>query len=298
MSFLTDIWRQLVRRRLWPVALLLVAAIAAIPVLLAKDPEVTPTAAPPAAPAVAASELAEAPIVTVADGSTRQPGRTVLGKPRDIFASTAKKPKTPKADEKPDADNPAQTDKPDTDKGADAPASGGATPAPAAPPAPPAPPAPKPKTYPRYALKVRFSSGGQAVKGYLPVRAALPSTDNPLIIYLGLLDDHKTAVFMLDSTIEAIGDGECNPTPENCETVRMREGDTMFFDVIGEDGTAVGQQFQIDLLDINKKQTTDAAKSARSARLAKVASASSVRGVATGLGRDSLRRLGVVGRTG
>ena len=277
MSPLTDIWRQLVRRRLWPVALLLVAAIAAIPVLLAKDPEVTPTAAPPAAPAVAASELAEAPIVTVADGSTRQPGRTVLGKPRDIFASTAKKPKTPKADEK---------------------ASGGATPAPAAPPAPPAAPAPKPKTYPLYSLKVRFSSGGQAVKGYLPVRAALPSTDNPLIIYLGLLDDHKTAVFMLDSTIEAIGDGECNPTPENCETVRMREGDTMFFDVIGEDGTAVGQQFQIDLLDINKKQTTDAAKSARSARLAKVASASSVRGVATGLGRDSLRRLGVVGRTG
>jgi hypothetical protein len=78
----------------------------------------------------------------------------------------------------------------------------------------------------------------------------------------------------------------------------MRVGDTMFFDVLGEDGEPSGSQFQLDLLKINTKQTSDAAKAARSAKLAKVSSASSLRGVTTGLGRVSLRRLGVVGRTG
>ena len=40
MSLITDTWRQLVRRRLWPVALGLLVALAAVPVLLAREPEV------------------------------------------------------------------------------------------------------------------------------------------------------------------------------------------------------------------------------------------------------------------
>ena len=48
MSVLTDIWRQLVQRRLWPVAVLLIAALVAVPLLLAKDPEPTVEAAAPA----------------------------------------------------------------------------------------------------------------------------------------------------------------------------------------------------------------------------------------------------------
>ena len=71
MSFVTDTWRQLVRRRLWPVALLLLAALAAVPFVLAKDPE---PAAVPAAPAGNAGSptLAEDsgdPIVSLAEAS-------------------------------------------------------------------------------------------------------------------------------------------------------------------------------------------------------------------------------------
>ena len=59
MSFLTDIWRQLKERRLWPVALLLVAAIVAVPLVLAKDPEpaVDRPRRRPRAPATAAPTI-------------------------------------------------------------------------------------------------------------------------------------------------------------------------------------------------------------------------------------------------
>ena len=39
MNLITDTWRGLVRRKLWPVALLLVAALVAVPMVLAKEPD-------------------------------------------------------------------------------------------------------------------------------------------------------------------------------------------------------------------------------------------------------------------
>jgi len=300
MNPITDIWRQLVRRRLWPVAILLVGALAAVPVLLAKDAE--PTIPP--VPAAATSDdgggvLATDPIV--AETAVIAPGkakRLPLGKRHDIFKPTKKPVKVKPAQDDAADETPAETPAAGTDKPEEtAPSgSGGGTTTPATPePAPAEPEAPK--TYPLYSLKVRFSGGDESVKGILPRLEALPSAENPLIIYLGLEDDKKTAVFMLDSTIQAIGDGECHPTPENCETVRMQEGDTMFFDVVGEDSVSVGG-FELTLLDINKKRTADAKKSAKSSRLADAAKTSSLHAGAAGLGTESLRRLGVVTRTG
>ena len=48
MNLINDTFRGLVRKKLWPVALLLVAALVAVPVLLAKDPETPVATAPPA----------------------------------------------------------------------------------------------------------------------------------------------------------------------------------------------------------------------------------------------------------
>jgi hypothetical protein len=291
MNAITDIWRQLVRRRLWPVAILLVAGLAAVPMLLAKEPEPAPPAPPVSStPVDAKASLADEPIVTLASEDAAK-DRSPLGKRHDIFKPTKKTPKAKKAQEDaPDdsgsVDTPAEKPSGDSPSVPDSgPVDGGTT---------PEADKPAPKTYPLYSLKLRFTVADESVTGYLPRGTALPSREEPLIIYLGLLDDHKTAVFMLDSTLQAVGDGECHPTPENCETVRMQVGDTMFFDQVDENGNVVGAQFQLDLLKINKKQTTDAAKAAKSAKLAKVSAASRVGGVAAGLGGDSLRRLGVI----
>ena len=297
MSVLTDIWRQMVRRRLWPVAVLLIAALAAVPLLLAKDPEPTVEAAAPA-PANAAPEEVDfsESIVTATTTSSRSPGRDVLGKERDIFKSTAKKPKAEKSQ---DTETPA----PD---GADTPADtggssggGGATdpqPAPAPDPTTPAEPAPKPKpTYPQHSLKVRFSGAEDGAKGYLPRDTALPSTANPLLVYVGLLEDEKTAVFLVDSTVQAVGDGECHPTPESCETVRMQEGDTMFFDVVDPATGTTGEQYQLDLLDIYKKKGARGSKARRTAALASAASMAGPATAAVGQVGSSLLSLGRTG---
>ena len=77
MSAVTNMWRQLVQRRLWPVAILLIAALAAVPLTLAKDPEAAPPA--PARPPPARTQLAVAPIVTAISSTDRDKRRHVLG---------------------------------------------------------------------------------------------------------------------------------------------------------------------------------------------------------------------------
>jgi hypothetical protein len=83
MTLITDTWRQLVERRLWPIALLLLAALVAVPVLLASDP----APAPATTTALAKSDdpiAAAKPIVAQAT-SFDDSSRHVLGAPKDPF---------------------------------------------------------------------------------------------------------------------------------------------------------------------------------------------------------------------
>jgi hypothetical protein len=265
MSIITDTWRQLVRRRLWPVAVLLIAAAAAVPVLLAKEPESVPAPAP-AAPQGAVAEASET-LVTLADadGAT-EARRRVLGKPKDPFApAPAPKAKAAKQDEPAAGD----TEGGDTSSGGGSqPSSGGADPSGGAPPAGEEP-KPKKKAPPANSITIRFSDGGgQSVKGVLRKGEALPSPEEPVIVYVGPEQGGKVAVFMIDSSVVPQGDGECDPDPENCEMVRLRVGETEFFDVTDAEGN-VTAQWQIDLIEIHAKKA--GAKSAKKARAARAA---------------------------
>ena len=94
-----------------------------------------------------------------------------------------------------------------------------------------------------------------------------------MLIYLGVLKDKKTAVFLLDSGILAQGDGTCMPTRTTCETIHIKEGETEFFDVATEDeegGEGETAQYQLDVLKIRKTETTSTKKAAKSsARVSK-----------------------------
>ena len=48
----------------------------------------------------------------------------------------------------------------------------------------------------------------------------------------GVLADGKPAACLVSSDATATGDGKCLPTPENCERVEMKAGETEFFDVM------------------------------------------------------------------
>jgi hypothetical protein len=258
MSAVTNMWRQLVQRRLWPVAILLIAALAAVPLTLAKEPEAVPPAPP--APAAGEDELAVAPIVTAVSSTDRGKRRHVLGEAKNPFAvAKPEKVAVAKATKALERSAPAAGT-------AAIPAAGGTSSpvtvgpgTPVAPATPVAPVAPA-RTYDKYDLTVRFGDatadrGRDTLKRLQP----LPSADAPVLIYLGVLEDGKTAVFLLDHDVEAIGDGVCKPTAEDCETIRLRAGETEFFDVKDADGN-VTAQYQLDLVKIHKSTTTSAAE--------------------------------------
>ena len=256
MNVLTTTWRQLVRRRLWPLAVLLLAALAAVPVLLARD--ATPVATPPLPQTSAPAETAKAsdddafaePVVAKASASDRSRRRRVLGARKNPFEpAPVKKPKKPKKKET------ASTDTPDTDKtgGTTAPT----TPSTGAPTTPvtPVAPAPAKPNYPKGSLTVRFGDPNSDLeKKLLRKLEGLPdgtTETGPLIIYTGLTDHGKKAVFLVDASLDVTGDGTCKPHPSTCETIELAAGETEFFDVIDPETGDVTAQYELDLLKIN-----------------------------------------------
>ena len=284
MSVIKDTLRFLVQRRLWPVAILLIAAAAAVPMLLAKEPP-----APAAVPAVdvkgdRAALLATEPIVAPAAEGDRGGRRQVLGSSKNPFKPQVTPTPTPSPDipkQGPVADTgapAADTGAPVADTGAPAAKGGrpsvGGTPAPASPiPVLPGTEAPQqPKEYELFELTVRFGPSGDTPPPRRDLKRlrALPSSDEPVLIYLGVLDDQKTAVFLLDSGVIAHGDGTCRPSRTTCATIHLKEGETEFFDVPAEDAVVTegeeigGSQYQLDVIKIRRKSTTNAAKAKRS----------------------------------
>jgi hypothetical protein len=257
MNVLTTTWRQLVRRRLWPVALLLVAALAAVPVLLSRDPE--PIAAAPAPPADANAKVSDSlstPVIDAATPEQRSRRRRVLGIRKDPFMPYGvKHPKKQKAAAKPKVTvvKTPTTTNPSPGSGSSNPSSSPSVSGPTVPaPATPVPAKPKPKHYAKGSLIVRF---GDATTDQLPRTnvkklGPLPDDTNPLLVYMGLTDHGKKAVFMVDAALDPTGDGDCRPHPSNCETIALAKGETEFFDLVDDETGDVTAQYELDLVDI------------------------------------------------
>lgn len=265
MNVLNDTWRGLVERRLWPVALLLLAAAASIPFLIAKDDP----PAPASVVAPAASSETDGPaqsIVAVASSAQREVGRDVVGSRKDPFRpAVAAKKAAPVQTSDAGGTATAPTTEPSSGGGgssAPAPSTGGGM----TPTNPGIGITPDPgKVYEIAALAVRFgeTTGGREVTTLRRLKA-LPSVSEPVLIYLGLKRDNKTAVFMVDNGAVVQGDGLCKPSFQNCQTIQIEVGETEFIDVADGDQTV---QYQLDVLKVRRKRTTSAA-AARRARLA------------------------------
>ena len=266
MNVITDTLRQLVQRKLWPVAVLLVAAMVAVPMVMAKEPPIAP-----AAPATKAQEGLPATFVSAADEAATEgtePHR-VLGELKDPFEPAAL-PKAKKTQKKQAKASSAKTDS----SAASGTTSGGATagtPAAAAPTVAPTPTATPAPTAPLYSIKVRFGAveeaGGDPPAKTVERLSVLPDAEKPVLVYRGVEDGGKVAVFELTGAVVADGDGKCAPTPEDCRYLKLHAGETEFITVT-ETGEATDAQYQLDLVKINTSKTT-----AKSESLAKASSA-------------------------
>jgi hypothetical protein len=225
------------------------------------------------------STLTTEPVVALASDADRARRRHVLGSPKDPFKPNA----TPTPTPKPEAPSAPAATVPGNVV-ATAPAGGGGSPvstpgsptgspsvsagSPSAPgfTTPMAPVTPK-KKYELFELSVRFGASADTAPARRDVKRleALPSADEPVLIYLGVLEDNKTAVFMVDSGVVAQGDGRCKPSRSTCETIELKEGETEFFDVPSEsaDGSTdstPSAQYELDVLKLRKTVTTSAKK--------------------------------------
>jgi hypothetical protein len=298
MNVLTDTWRGLVERRLWPVALLLLGAALALPVVLGKSAEEAPPATPVAAEA--AGDDPSQSIVTLAAAEQREAGRDVVGVRKDPFRPH--KPATGDGSLPDDgasgggggggAGGAAGAGPVDfgsgnffnfgegpgdgagliggggagggaggIDPAGTMPGTGGGG-APVAPGTPRRPSGPK-QSYEVATILVSFGSSDGSGRERMNLRrlSALPDVAEPALVYLGLKRDNRTAVFLVDEAATIQGDGRCLPSPQNCETVLLTVGDTLFVDYETE---GESQQYQLDFRKVLRKQTLRASSSSRS----------------------------------
>jgi hypothetical protein len=244
MNAVRGIVRDLVDRRLWPVALLLVAAVVAVPVYLGKsssnDAGSAPIASAPTTDKAskAAVTLEDTPADGAGRGSVRNPF-TQLHVPKATTPTPSTTSASKTADKTAAGSGGSSGGTAPTGSG-----SGGST----------------DNTSPSdsnkdpldvYHLTLRFGKAGnlKTIKDVARL-SPLPSADNPFFVFTGVLKDGKTAVFLLSSDADATGDGHCKPSPQSCQTIEVKQGDTEFFDlkVGGQD-----VQYQLDVLSVYPK---------------------------------------------
>jgi hypothetical protein len=264
-KLLLELWHDLRAKRLWPVAIALVVALVAVPVVLKKkDSSSTPTPAPAAASSGAADDASKA--VVVADDSTG--GSSTLGvfnkkdpfKPDKAVLAAAH----PKAESQPSSPAPSSSgggSTPTSSGGSGGGTTGGSAPAPQTtkPPAPKGPFA--------YTVDVKFGKRGLPRTHHNVQKLdVLPNENNPLLVFMGVNAAGDTAVFLTDTSLKAAGEGSCKPNGDTCSFLYLKLGKNKNSEDLSEvaaDGT--GTEYTLTLVAIHKVLVSELAKGAKKA---------------------------------
>jgi len=263
MSAVRNLVNDLVDRRLWPVAVALLGALVAVPMLLgggSKAPASAPVA-PLAAAAGTASPTAQA-AVSLSQPSTSTNPTNRPGRVRNPFAQHKVAPATTNPSSTP---APSLPSAPSTPSAPSIPSGGYGLPVTTTPIVPGSGGGKRDATETNvWRVNLRFGEAGdQKTHKDIPRLTPLPSATDPFFIFLGVLADGKTAVFLISSDTTATGDGKCKPTPTQCDTIEMRAGDSEFFDVA--QGNAGVTQYELDLLKVFKNTVKGKAAGAKAA---------------------------------
>jgi hypothetical protein len=287
MKLVRNVLHDLVEKKLWPVAIALAAGLVAVPVVLGGSSDAgTPATDVAQAPAVNGlanhRDAARGQVVSLeeqAAGAVKRDGRVRnpfvqhhVPKVKDAAATT---------------DAAVQATKSLVDGlGGSTPSGGGSTPSTGG-----STPAPSPggstdngssndtkNAKATYHVSLKFGEVG-AQKTYKDVArlTPLPSSTNPFFVFLGVSDDAKSAVFLVDADAVPSGDGTCQPSEDVCEEVVLKKGDIEFFEL--QSGTAGVVQYELDLTSISKSTA------------ATTASAAKVRARESRAGREYLRQV-------
>jgi hypothetical protein len=283
--FLLDLWHDLREKRLWPVALALVAALVAVPVLLAKPFEspapapVTKTAPKSETPkdleALAKVKLAEGAeghgsTLGVFDASNpfKPPKRVLKKEEEDATATGGSSTDTP-ATTTGGTNTGGSSGGSDTGSGNTGTGNtgggntgGGTTEQPTT-----------TVTY-KYVVDLTFKTGTRTrhIKG-MEKLDMLPNQASPMLIFMGVTPSANDAVFLVDSTLKAAGEGRCKPSKSDCAFVYLGAGSEHLFT------DPDGNSYTLRIDEIRKvKVDASSAKAGKTAKAGKAKTASAAVG--------------------
>ncbi|HEY6779412.1 MAG TPA: hypothetical protein VI111_00570 [Thermoleophilaceae bacterium] len=268
-NFLLDLWTDLREKRLWPVAVVLLLGLVAVPVVLSKPAE---DAAPPTTVKTArqAPEPAEIKALTsvkldesAADASS----------PLDTFdpanpfrppAAVVKHSKDTSSGEL-TIDGPVDLAETLTGGGAgpggDTGSDGSTTPT--TPPSDNGTTKPKTTEY-QWVIDASFQANGKSRRIKTMQRLdMLPSENEPLLLFLGVSEGGSSAVFLVDSTLTAAGEGTCKPSPDECAFVYLGAGSEHAFT------NDAGDSYNLRINEIRKVKVTTKKSKASTTKRAK-----------------------------
>lgn len=269
------LWEELVEKRLWPLAIALVVALVAIPVLLSKPAAEAP-APPPVAPAAGGLS---SPLAAFQPAVTTE-GRKSSEIRKNLRHFRSKNPFSPKGSTFTGSSaagtatvasgsagslatvNGQTTISGGTDTSTTTGTSG--SPAPATTPtgSTGSPSGTTGVTYYTYTADVRFGKTGAATAMTLTKFRALPSSKDPIVVFMGVRNDGETAVFLVSANATTTGDGTCSPSDDECTFLYLTKGDKRTIESVGQDGAVV--DYDLELRDVNVKKTDGPSKAGTS----------------------------------
>jgi hypothetical protein len=258
-TFLLDLLEDLREKRLLPVAVVLAIGIVAVPVVLAKGSSSGSDAPGVAAKSSANSDAtaAQRRIAALVQGGGKG---TDLGKfgSKDPFkppsgfskappslASLGSTGKTTGSTPKPST---GATTTPSTGGGSTGGSNGGGSTGGSR----------KTVAY-TYVADVTFSHNGKSRQRKLGRLAMLPSASNPLLLFLGVTAEGGNAVFLVDSSLKAVGEGKCTPSHDQCANVYLGPGAEEEFT------NADGESYTLRIDEIRKVTVASQARAAKKA---------------------------------
>jgi hypothetical protein len=262
MSTLQALRSELVEKRLWPLVLVLIAALVAVPLLLTKSSP-TPGTSETTAQADVSSHASGVAIPVVSLASATGQRAPLHGHPKDPFRQQHVPPKPSTAVH---AKTPSTAATPDSSGSAGGGGATTTTPSHVA----PAPSNPSP-SYATASVDVRFGKATGKLRTIhdVPRLTPLPSAADPIVIFLGMRRDMKTAVFMISTDVRSQADGRCVPSKADCHAIELKADQVSLLDVTGTDGRVT--QYELDLLNVTIGHTASLAKAkALYARVSKI----------------------------
>ncbi|HTU85485.1 MAG TPA: hypothetical protein VMF57_07910 [Solirubrobacteraceae bacterium] len=276
MSLVTGIVKELRERKLWPIAVGLIVALVAVPVLLSKKAP-TDLVTPEAGAGLPYSSGTALPAITVktTPGPSNLPGRG-----RDPFtpqhigttATTASVTSAPASSTT--TAGTGSTGSTDTTSTTSTTSGGSSTAGTTAPTAPapttptPAPPKPGPagltatQSY-QVSLAITTKSGGLNTIAPLERLSVLPNLKQPLLTELGVLQGGQQVIFVVEPGAVVSGPGTCTPGPIDCEILTLAPGQTEGVSQQTSTGSTPVALFSVDSITAANHPSVAAANQAR-----------------------------------